>query len=175
MNKNKKMNRNWANRTENKKPITNFNVYKNMALKNKLTNHTTKNGEKHKSEKAIIKSFKAMQKSQIKNHGKITKLSVLNTIPTFKIVKLTDKKRRKKSIREIPALVSNYESQVSLGLKYIIKSTSTHTQAKLPAFFEKLKSELLAGAYSKNSAITTKNNFQTEALNKKKYFRFYRW
>lgn len=143
------------------------------SLKKKLINHIAKNGKKHKSEKTITKSFKATQKSQKKNHGKITKLSIINTIPTFKIIKLTDKKRKRKSIREIPTLVSSYTSRVSLGLKYLIKTTTTQT--KQTTFFEKFKNELLLGANSENAAITIKNSFQTKALQEKKYFRFYRW
>lgn len=160
----------------NKKPVTNFAIYhqNSMELRKKLTNHITKSGHKHKSEKVINKSFKAIQKSQKKNHGKITKLSVINTIPTFKIIKLTDKKRRKKSLREIPTLVSSYKSRVSLGLKYLIKTT-TGTQTKHFTFFEKFKNELLSGTFSDNNAILSKNSFQVKALDEKKYFRFYRW
>ena len=145
-------------------------------LQKKLINHITKNGKKHKSEKTIIKSFKTIQKSQKKNHGKITKLSILNTIPIFKIIKLTNKKRKKKSTKEIPTLVSNYTSRISLGLKYLIKTTAnTTTQSKQTAFFKKFKTELLLGTISENNANKIKNNFQTTALQEKKYFRFYRW
>ena len=162
---------------KNKKTVIRSLTYNNKEpsnLQKKLINHITKNGKKHKSEKAILKSFKATQKSQKKNHEKITKLSILNTIPTFKIIKLTNKKRRKKSIKEIPTLVSSYSSRVSLGLKYLIKTTAI-TQTKQAAFFKKFKNELLLGANLENSATTMKNNFQTKALQEKKYFRFYRW
>ena len=161
-----------------KKNKMNSLVYKIQSndLQTKLINHITKNGKKHKSEKTIIKSFKATQKSQKKNHGKITKLSILNTIPVFKIIKLTDKKRKKKSTKEIPTLVSSYTSRVSLGLKYLIKTTNnTPTQTKQNTFFKKLKNELLLGTLSENNANTIKNNFQIKALQEKKYFRFYRW
>lgn len=153
----------------------NWRIYKekNTELRKKLINHITKNGKKHTSEKAVTRSFKSTQKIQKKNHGKVTKLSIINTIPTFKIIKLTNKKRRKKSIREIPTLVSSYKSRVSLGLKYLIKATTTQT--KQINFSEKLKNELLAGAISENTATLTKNNFQVKALDEKKYFRFYRW
>ena len=176
MNKKKKTQHSATNSTIKRTPVTNF-IMENensMELKKKLINHITKNGKKHKSEKSVTKSFKVAQKSQKKNHGKITKLSIINTIPTFKIIKLTDKKRRKKSVREIPALVSSYKSRVSLGLKYLIKA-ATGTQTKQSNFFEKFKNELLSGAYSENNAITTKNSFQAKALDEKKYFRFYRW
>ena len=162
-----------SNKTLNKKKAVTNSLIHNE-LQKKLINHVTKNGKKHKSEKVVTKSFKAIQKSQKKNHGKVTKLSIINTIPTFKIIKLTNKKRRKKSVREIPTLVSSYKSRVSLGLKYLIKAT-TSTQAKQMNFSEKFKNELLSGTVLENNAISTKNNFQTKALTEKKYFRFYRW
>ena len=150
-------------------------VTQSTDLQKKLINHLTISGKKHKSEKIITKSFKACQKAQKKNHSKITKLSILNTIPVFKVIKLTDKKRRKKSTREIPTLVSSYTSRVSLGLKYLVKTSNTGVQTKQIAFFKKLKNELLSGTLAENSASALKNNFQTKALQEKKYFRFYRW
>ena len=161
-----------------KKNITKFSTkayFQTNELQNKLINHVTKNGKKQKSEKNIAKSFKATQKSQKKNHGKLTKLSILNTIPIFKIVKLTNKKRRKKSVKEIPTLVSNYNSRVSLSLKYLIKTTNSATLSKQKTFLTKFKNELLLGAKSENQAHTIKQNFQTKALTEKKYFRYYRW
>lgn len=174
---NKKMKNNEINSLVQEKPqkrIFQFTKQNSIELKKKLTNHITKNGKKHLSEKTINKSFKSVQKSQKRNHGKIIKLSILNTIPIFKIIKLTDKKRRKKSIKEIPALVSSYHSRVSIGLKNIIRITAD-TKTKQSTFFEKLKNELLLGTFSETNAIVTKNNFQAKALNEKKYFRFYRW
>jgi ribosomal protein S7 len=165
------MNKKAQNNETNTSPTyrTNF-----TELKKKLVNHVTKNGKKHQSEKTIQKSWKAVQKAQKGNHRKVIKLSIINTIPTFKIIKLTDKKRRKKSIKEIPALVSSYKSRVSLGLKNIIKATAG-VQTKQSPFFEKFKNELLLGASFETNTIATKNNVQTKALNEKKYFRFYRW
>jgi ribosomal protein S7 len=142
-------------------------------LKKKLTNHITKSGKKQTVEKAVLKSFKAVQRSQKKNHGKITKLSVIHTIPIFKIIKLTNKKRRKKSVREIPALVSSYKARVSLGIKYLIKAVNS--QSLKASFSEKFRSELISGLTAETNAVVTKNNAQTKALAEKKYFRFYRW
>lgn len=162
--------------SENKKTFTtNLVIEKKqpIELKKKLTNHITKSGKKFTSEKAVTRSFKAAQKSQKKNHGKVAKLSLINTIPIFKIVKLTNKKRRNKSIREIPTLVSNYKARVSLGLKYLIKTVNA--QSTKSTFYEKFKSELISGATLGNNAIAIKDNIQTKALAEKKYFRFYRW
>lgn len=155
---------------------TKFLTYKikPIELQKKLINHSTKSGKKFKSEKSLTKSFKAAQKQQTKNHGKITKLSIINTIPTFKIVKLTNKKRRKKSVKEIPTLVSSYKSRVSLALKYLIKTTNI-AQDKKTRFFKKLKNELFLGVKSDNNAIITKNNYQAKSFNEKKFLKFYRW
>ena len=153
---------------------TNSHVQTNE-LRNKLMNLATKNGKKQKSEKNIAKSFKAAQKFQKKNHGKLTKLSILNAIPVFQIVKLTNKKRRKKSVKEVPTFVSNYNSRVSLSLKYLIKTANSKTLNKQQTFLEKFKNELLLGAKSENQAYAIKHNFQTKALAEKKYFRYYRW
>lgn len=142
-------------------------------LRKKLLNHLTINGKKHKGEKTIIKSFKFTQKQQKKNHNNIIKLSILNTIPAFKVVKLVNKKRKKKSIKEIPTLLSNYASRTSWGLKYLIQNASP--QAKQSAFFIKLENEFLLAATSESSAVKRKDSFQVEALKEKKSFRFYRW
>jgi ribosomal protein S7 len=167
------------NRIKNKKSKINLVKFKPRSqsneLQKKLTNHLTKNGKKHTSEQILTQSFKATQKSQKKNHTKIAKLSILNTIPVFKVIKLTDKKRRKKSTKEIPTLVSRYTSRVSLGLKYLVNTTNKLTQTKPAAFYQKFKNELLSGTIAENSAISLKNNIQTKALQEKKYFRFYRW
>lgn len=178
MNKNIKKNSILKN-FKSKNNSTNFSIpkthYKSNELRKKLINNVTQDGKKQTSEKNVAKSFKAAQKSQKKNHGKITKLSVLNTIPIFKIIRLTDKKRRKKSIREIPTLVSNYNSRVSLGLKYLIKSVNSSTPNKENTFLKNFKNELIAGAETENQAVTIKQNFQMKAVNEKKYFRYYRW
>jgi ribosomal protein S7 len=142
-------------------------------LRKKLLNHLTKYGKKHKSEKTVIKSFKLVQKRQKKNHNKTIKFSILNTIPVFKIVKLTNKKRRKKSIKKIPILLSNYESRTSWGLKYLIKNATPQT--KQSAFFTKLENEFLLAATSNSNAVKIKDSLQNEALQEKKSFRFYRW
>lgn len=177
MHKNEKAQHYSTNNNIKKNSFNNLTIYNHnpVELRRKLINNITKNGNKHMSEKALNKSLKATQKSEKKNHSKITKLSIVKTVPTFRIIKLTDKKRRKKSIREIPSLVSSYKSRISLGLKYLIATATTGVHTKQSAFFHKFNNELLSGAYSENSAIATKNNSQIKALNEKKYFRFYRW
>lgn len=142
-------------------------------LKKKLLNHLTKSGKKQISEKALIKSFKATQKSQKKNHYKIVKLSLLNTTPTFKIVKLKNKKRRKSSIKEIPTFLSNSRSRTSWSFKYLVKTASSQTNSS--ALYKKLKNELLLGAKAENNVTLLKNKLQQKTIQEKKYFRNFRW
>lgn len=146
---------------------------KKTELKKKLTNHITKNGKKEISEKILTKTFKRIQRYQKKNYTDIVKLSLTNATPTFKMIELTDKKRKKKSVKEIPTFLSNYKSRTSWGIKYLTKSSNL--QKNHTTFFKKMENEFLITAKSESQTVTLKNNFQNKALQEKKYFRFYRW
>jgi len=86
-------------------------ILKNTSKK-KLFNHLTKNGQKEVIEKVMIKSNKQIQKHNKKNYNEIIKLSRLNTLPTFKIIKLTNSKTRKKSTKEIPMFISRCDKKL---------------------------------------------------------------
>jgi len=146
---------------------------KEIKLKKKLGNHITKNGKKQISEKILTKTFKRIQKCQKKFYVGIVKLSLTNATPSFKMVELTDKKRKKKSVKEIPTFLSNYKYRTSWGMKYLTKVSNL--QKNQSTFLKKMKNELLITAKSDSQAITLKNNFQSKVLQEKKYFKFYRW
>jgi len=139
-----------------------------------LTNHITEKGKKHTIEKILTKSFKQTQKQQKKNATNIIKTSILGMIPTFRIVKLTNKRRRKKSVKQIPIFLSNNKSRSSWGLK---KLTNFSTQeASKTNLLKKLTNQLLlTTTESENKNIELKNKQQNEALKEKKYFKYYRW
>ena len=143
---------------------------KNISKK-KLWNHSTKHGKKQISERIVAKSFKKAQKFQKKNLNKIIKLSIISSIPTFKIVKLTNKRRRKKSIKEIPTFLSNHESRISWSLKNIIQAVAP----KGNTFISELLKEYFLLARLESKVFTLKNDIQKSSLKEKKYFRFYRW
>jgi ribosomal protein S7 len=145
---------------------------KNISKK-KLWNHSTKNGKKQISERMVAKSFKLSQKHQKKNLNEIIKLSIISSIPTFNIVKLTNKKRRKKSIREIPTFVSKHESRISWSLKNLIKVITQKTKRSTLA--TELKKEYFLLAQSESKVVSLKDDLQNRSLKEKKYFRFYRW
>jgi ribosomal protein S7 len=147
-------------------------ILKNISKK-KLLNHLTQNGKKQIIEKALTKSFKQIQKYQKKNDKKIIKLAILNLIPAFKLIKLINKKGRKKLIREIPTFLSTTDSRVSWGLKYLVKSLESTAQSTLHI---KLKNEFLLAAKSESKIIKTfKEHSQIRALKEKKYLKYFRW
>ena len=141
-------------------------------IKKKLLKHILKNGKKPISEKIFTKSVKSIQKSQNKSHSEILRLSILNSTPMFRIIKLKNKRRKKKSIKEIPAFLSTYTYRSSWGLKYLTKASTLKTEN---IFSNQLKQEILSTAKNESSSITLKNELQNKALEKKKYFRHYRW
>lgn len=147
-------------------------ILKNISKK-KLLNHLIRHGGKQIIEKIVTKSFKQIQKYQKKNCKKIVKLALLNSIPTFKIVELINKKGRKKSVKEIPTFLSNYNSRISWGLKYLVESVEATPQNNLST---KLKNEFLLAAKSESKTLKTlKENSQIKALKEKKYLKYFRW
>ena len=144
----------------------------NEKLKKKLLKHILKNGKKPLSEKILTKSIKSIQKSETKPHIDILKLAIITSTPMFRVIKLKNKRRKKKSIKEIPAFLSTYSYRSSWSLKYLTKSSHFKTNN---IFSNQLKHEILSTAKNESSSITFKNELQNKALEKKKYFRHYRW
>ena len=144
-------------------------------FKKTLTNHVAKKGQKYAVEKTLAKSFKQIQKQQKKNVTSIIKISVLRLIPTFRIIQLTNKRRRKKSIQEIPAFLSNDKSRSSWGLKNVITNFSTQEMPKTN-LLHKIKNQFLLNTTQLEEKKTKLvSNQQSEISKKKKYFKYYRW
>lgn len=141
-------------------------------LKKKLLKHILKNGKKPVSEKILTKSFKSIQKFQKKSHKEILRLAVINSTPMFRVIKLRNKRRKKKSIKEIPAFLSTYTYRTSWGLKYLAKASTSKTDN---IFSNQLKHEILSSARRESNTVMLKNELQYKALEKKKYFKHYRW
>ena len=143
-------------------------------FKKTLTNHITKKGQKDTIEKILTKSFKQIQKQQKKNVTNIIKISVFSFIPTFRMIQLTNKRRRKKSVQQIPAFLSNNKSRSSWGLKNLTNlSTQEITKTNL---LSKLKNRFLLNTLqSEDKNIKLDNNQQSEISKKKKYLKYYRW
>lgn len=145
---------------------------KKQKLKEKILNYILKNGKKKTSESILARSLKSIQKSQNKSHKEIVKLSIINSTPTFRIITLKNKRRKKKSIKEIPVFLSTYIFRSSWALKYTVKSSNKNSSN---IFYNRLTNETLLNAKNEGHAVTYKNELQKQALQKKKYFKHYRW
>ena len=95
---------------------------KKFTIKNKIHNHLIKYGKKAKSEKILIKTIKKLQKETKKNSKNIINTTVFFTAPAFKVFIFTRKKRKKKTVREVPVFLSKKSGQLSYGIKLILKS-----------------------------------------------------
>lgn len=145
---------------------------KNKKLKKKLLKHILINGKKLISEKILTKSLKSIQKHQNKSHSKIFKLAIINSTPIFRIIKLKNKRKRKKSIKEIPSFLSTYLYRTSWSLKHLVNTATSKTGN---VFFNKLNHEILSSAKDESSTITFKNELLNKTLKERKYFKHYRW
>lgn len=137
-------------------------------LKKKILNHIFKNGKKQISEKIFKTTFKSIQKFQKKSHNEIMKLTMINSIPTFRIIKL----KKKKSGIEIPKFISSKKYQISWGIKNLITTSVSETDN---VFNQKLKKTILSNITSKSEIFKHKDELQKNALKKKNYFKHYRW
>lgn len=154
------------------------NIYNSRKkLKQKLLNYFLKNGKKQKCENILLKTIKQIQKSNKQIYTKIIKLSILNITPIFRIIKLKQKKKKKKkgikNIKEIPGFLSNNFFRSSYALKLMIIATKKRKVNF--KFYSQLKNEILLNAKYNSNAINLKNEFQKQALQKKKFFKYYRW
>jgi ribosomal protein S7 len=141
-------------------------------IKNKIISHLLVNGEKKTSENSLLKSFKELQRHSSKSSKKLVQLAIMYSLPVFKLHKMTQKKKRRKKVREIPAFILNEKARVSLAIKFIIASVKKKATGN---FYMKFKHEILLNSQNKGSAADVKNELQKQVLVKKRFFRFYRW
>lgn len=144
---------------------------KKLEIKKKLINHIMINGEKKTSEKIILNCYKELQKKTKKKTNELIKLAVISASPIFKLHIITNKKSKKKKVKEIPAFITNNNYRISLAIKFIISSI----QKKGEHFYNKLNKEIILNSQQKGDAVQLKNNLQKKVLMRKKYLKFYRW
>jgi ribosomal protein S7 len=132
------------------------------------------NGEKTNSEKNFVKSIKALQQDSCKQSKKLFQLALRNTLPIFKMNKITSrkKKKRRKRIIERPAFIRKNSARISLALKFMIATTR---KKKDFTFSHKLKQEIILAAQYKGDSIEYKKDLQKRVFAKKHVFKYYRW
>lgn len=147
-------------------------ILKKNRLKFKLINYLLKNGNKKTCEKILLKSFKNIQKSYSKQYKKIVKTAVINSTLIFRIFKLKRKKRKTKSVKEIPTFILNNFYRISWSLKVI----STYSkQQNANRFYEKLKQELIVNSKNKGNSVEKKTEQHKQILPKKRLLLYFRW
>jgi len=140
-------------------------------IKDKIINHLIINGKKETSEKILKESVKKIQKESKKQLKKIMQLAIINSTPIFKVHKISNKRQKKKKIKEIPAFISKTKSRISLAIKLILLTI----KKKSIKIAIKIKQELLQNYLNEGSAIQNKNELQKKVLLNKRYFNYYRW
>jgi ribosomal protein S7 len=141
-------------------------------IKFKLINHLLKNGNKKTCENVLLKSFKNIQKNSLKSYKKVIKISIINSATIFRIVKLKQKKRKKKSVKEIPTYIFNNFERISWALKVILTSSKKQNANN---FYKKLKQEILINSKSKGNSVDKKTDLHKQILPKKRLLLYFRW
>ena len=143
-----------------------------IKIKNKIINHLMLNGEKKTGEKILLKSLKELQKYSKKQSKKLIELALIFSTPIFKVHKITNKKRKKKNIKEIPTIITTKRARISLAIKFILKTLKNQ---KSNYFYTEFNKEILLSIKNEGSAIQMKNEVQKQVLLKKHFFSYYRW
>ena len=138
----------------------------------KLINHLLNNGNKKTCESILLKSFKNIQKSSLKSHKKITKIAIIYSVSIFRMIKLKQKKRKKKNVKEVPAFIFNNFERVSWSLKIILTSSKKQNSNN---FYKKLKKEIITNSKNKGNVIDKKTELNKQILLKKRLFINFRW
>jgi ribosomal protein S7 len=139
-------------------------------IKQKLTNHIFLNGKKNTSEKILLKVFKGLQKISTKNSIKLVQFAILYSLPIFRINKFSQKKKRRKKIKEIPSFIQSEETRISRAIKFILFSSR---KKRSDYFYIHLKQEILLNLQSKSSIVENKNDFQKSAIGKKNLLKYF--
>jgi ribosomal protein S7 len=146
---------------------------KRIQIKAKIINHITKNGEKKTSEKLLLKSIKKLQKTSKKQVKALLQLSILNSVPIFKLHTSSNKKQKKrhKKVREMPTFIVRPEIRTSLSIKFIV----SNKEKKSKIFYNELTKKFLLAIQPKSGSVSLKNELQKKILLNKRYLTYYRW
>ena len=141
-------------------------------IKNKIFNHLMKSGKKNTSEKILSNTAKKIQKESKKQFKKIIQTVVINSIPLFRInTIIKKKKKRKKSIKEIPSFIKKNSTKISMGIKFIILSARKYSLK----IANNLKQEILDVSNNEGLTLKRKEELQKKVILNKNYLLYYRW
>jgi ribosomal protein S7 len=145
---------------------------KTIVLKNKIINVFMKNGNKHISEKMLLKCSKLLQKSSKKHFQHLVQLALINTTSTFKLNEQVMKKGKRKSKKVIPSFIINDSRRIMTSLKYL-KTTVCKSKNSANSY-KNLAEEILAFSFLKGQS-EQKTKLQTQILLNKRYLSKFKW
>lgn len=146
-----------------------------MKITSKIINHLVLNGKKETSETNLLKSIKELQKNSSKKSHNIFQLALIYSTPIFKLHRIKNKRRKKnknEKFKEIPGFIKTSQARTSLSIKIILMNIKKN---KGQTFYKIFNNEILLNAKKIGNSLETKNEIQKKILNKKHYFRYYRW
>lgn len=125
----------------------------------KFVNFLLKKGKKQKAESLLKKSFKVMQKKNLKNTSLLIKSALLNSAPILNVKHLKSRRSQKKQVL-IPIFLNKME-RVLFSMKSIIRNCQTLSQ-NAPTY-DKLKTELLQSSLEQSKTVKTKKTIHKSA------------
>jgi len=145
---------------------------KTIDLKNKIVNVFMKNGNKHISEKMLLKCSKLLQKSSKKHFQHLVQSALINTTSTFKLNEQVMKKGKRKSKKVIPSFIINDSRRIMTSLKYF---KTTICKSKNSANSYKNLAEEISAFSSLKGQSEQKTKLQTQILLNKRYLSKFKW
>jgi len=145
---------------------------KTIVLKNKIVNVFMKNGNKHISEKMLLKCSKLLQKSSKKHFQHLVQSALINTTSTFKLNEQVMKKGKRKSKKVIPSFIINDSRRIMTSLKYF---KTTICKSKNSANSYKNLAEEISAFSSLKGQSEQKTKLQTQILLNKRYLSKFKW
>ena len=131
------------------------------------------NGKKQTSEKIIKKSVKAIQKQSSINHKFLIKKAIIFSIFIFKIEKQSNKRGKKKTVKEIPSFISNDNTRKNKSLQNLKNSSMSNKEFN--TFYKKFSNEILSSCAKKSETINNRNIINKHVLSKKRFLNQFRW
>lgn len=142
-----------------------------LSLKNKIINNLIKNGQKNTSEKIFLKILKEFEKNSNKQSRELIQIGLLNSAPIFKLLKISNKKRKNRVDLELPMFISNTQSRFSIAIKYLIRVAD---KINITKFHLKLVKEFFASTKGESNTINIKKEIQKKALTRKYFFKYFK-
>ena len=145
-------------------------VSSQLTVKQKFINYLLLEGKKNTSENLFLKLIKELQKSSLKNSFKLLQLTVLHLLPTVRINKYSQKKKRQQKVKEIPSFIINEKNRIFKAVKSILMLSD---KKKIHYTYIHLKNEILLSSQNKSLTVEFKNNFQKSAIQTDNLFKYY--